>query len=94
MTEIVFSLNVNPFTVTSAPVSPGSPVEVNAEMLALVMPALRRVTVDPLATALTLPLAENRPRFESIETLPLSCSNGLNVPEPGAKPTSTTDDAL
>ena len=61
MTEIEFSLNVNPFTVTSVPVSPGSPVEVNAEMLASVMPALRRATVDPLATALTLPLAENRP---------------------------------
>ena len=56
-----FSVNDSPFTVTFAPDSPGSPVEVSAEILALVMPPLRRVTVDPLATAVTLPLAENKP---------------------------------
>ena len=55
------SVNDSPFTVTFAPDSPGSPVDVSAEMLALVMPPLRRVTVDPLATAAMLPLAENNP---------------------------------
>ena len=84
---IEFSVNVVPATVIDVPVSPGKPVPINEAIEALEIPPLSKVMVLPLAMAATVPSAENVPAFESMVTLPDSCTNGVKLPLLGIYPT-------